>query len=1351
VTGQETRFVARKAVDLSDASQRQARPLSDWRFAKAYVLLAEPGAGKTRAFENEQREGGGEYVTARDFITLGLDRFKGRGPIYIDGLDEIRAGSATFRGPLDDIRRRLDELGCPAFRLSCREADWIGAVDQDALRAVAPRGELAVLHLEDLDDADIAQILLDLKVKDPAAFLAQANRHGIRALLGNPLLLLLMVSAVGRDASQWPESRTSIYRKACEQLCTEWNEQHRAEIRHRTPSVEQLMDDGGLLCSLCLLAGAAGFAREVSDTHGTYIPIDTLPRNLGIHDAELALSSKLFVAEGGIRIPRHRTIAEFLAAQAISRRIANGLPLGRVLSLMSGMDGGIVDPLRGLHAWLATHCKSERNPLIDRDPLSVVLYGDLRHFSTDEKESILRALDREAQRFPWFRKGQWQAEPFGALGTPDMAERFQTLLRSPDRSPAHQSLLECVLEAIEHGKPMPSIAGDLQAVVWDHSFFPRIRGAALDAWLKQAGVFGVSFRTLLDDIERGVVSDLDDELAGRLLHHLYPTVISPEEIFRFFHPPKAESLYGQYRDFWRRRLISITPREALGTLMEAWVDCRRPESDRHLDSMSNEISGSLLGAALSAHGDNTSVESLYRWLGVALDKYGSVRMHNREVQGVRRWLSARPSLLKALVAYGWSQLKPEGESGRRFFWRVEERILGAERPRDWYAWLLEQAAQTDQEDLARYCFDSAAHLAIYPRREFELSMEPVEAWVEQNRDKWPAAPEWLRNAWTVPLTHWEGEHARERQARKKEETAKRQQRREKLLQHLVSLPSGMGPPGLLHQLALAYEGRFSDIQGETPIERVMDFLSGTEEEARSAIGSFEEALKRQDLPSVEEILKTDLKGRSHYIRLACLLGATLAFRRDPAVVMAWPEALAAKLAAFWLTEGVGEEPGWYEALSAHRPALVAPVLERFAIQRLRKRGETHVPGLWQLAREERFANLARLVVPALIRAFPVRARDHHLRVLSGELIPAAVRHLSREDFAKLIAERLARRGMDIPQRIAYLVAGLTIEGIKYSRALLRLVGASEARAAHLGRAIEWQGNHRPQTAPLPAPVLSKLIELVAPFASPERPTGVHWVSDADRRREWVYHFVNQIAADPSEEASAEIERLASNPRLASWKSALQGAAFDQVRVRRQSTFRLASIEDVANVIANGAPANPQDLAVLVLHHLAAVEAQMRGDDTNALALFRRDDGKTPKSENECRDVLLPRVRAKLMPLGVGLEKESQAARGTRADLRAEFRQSGRRIAVPIEIKKEDHPDLWSAWRTQLRFYALDPDTEGVGIYLALWFGVSARPSPDGTRLTSAEALGTQLSESIPKEMRTKLHVAVLDLSFPVRA
>lgn len=338
---------------------------------------------------------------------------------------------------------------------------------------------------------------------------------------------------------------------------------------------------------------------------------------------------------------------------------------------------------------------------------------------------------------------------------------------------------------------------------------------------------------------------------------------------------------------------------------------------------------------------------------------------------------------------------------------------------------------------------------------------------------------------------------------------------------------------------------------------------------------------------------------------------------------------------------------------------------------------------------------------------------------------------------------------DVPQRIAYLVASIAIDGSGGSEELLRLVGTSEPRAAHLGRALELQGGRRKEFRPgqITVQVVGRLIELIAPHTSPERPTGEHWVGDADTQRDRVYQFVNQLAAMVTADAGLELARLEGLRKLSAWKAVLDGAAFDHLRARRDATFQLPSSAAVANVLANRTPANPQDLVALFMDHLRHFEANSRGSDANVLRLFRRDDRKTPKTENECRDIILDRLRDRLLALDVHLEKEGQAAHDTRADLRLESIQAGRRMAVPVEIKKEGHRELWSAWRTQLQIYTQDPVSEGIGVYLVLWFGIRPKATREGVRPTTPHQLLELLSAMIPESDRQRLHVAVVDLSF----
>ena len=167
-------FVARTCTVVRGRTQKEPRretksnlahepqswiPLESFRDKPAYVLLGPPGAGKTKAFEHEALEEGVRPITARDFQTLDPEPEWENATLYIDGLDETRAGATDGRTPFDAIRRKLQHLSRPRFRLSCRDADWFGANDRDRLKAVSPDGEVLVLRLDPMSEEGILENL----------------------------------------------------------------------------------------------------------------------------------------------------------------------------------------------------------------------------------------------------------------------------------------------------------------------------------------------------------------------------------------------------------------------------------------------------------------------------------------------------------------------------------------------------------------------------------------------------------------------------------------------------------------------------------------------------------------------------------------------------------------------------------------------------------------------------------------------------------------------------------------------------------------------------------------------------------------------------------------------------------------------------------------------------------------------------------------------------------------------------------------------------------------------------------------------------------------------------------------
>ena len=69
-------YVAPRACTVVDEGEEtpdvkgRSVPLSDYANAAAYVLIAEPGAGKTTAFKTEAESHGATYDTIRNFRTF---------------------------------------------------------------------------------------------------------------------------------------------------------------------------------------------------------------------------------------------------------------------------------------------------------------------------------------------------------------------------------------------------------------------------------------------------------------------------------------------------------------------------------------------------------------------------------------------------------------------------------------------------------------------------------------------------------------------------------------------------------------------------------------------------------------------------------------------------------------------------------------------------------------------------------------------------------------------------------------------------------------------------------------------------------------------------------------------------------------------------------------------------------------------------------------------------------------------------------------------------------------------------------------------------------------------------------
>ncbi len=1332
----------------ADGGGSRSAPLAEFRSERAYVLLGDPGAGKTEAFGAESRAApGSSLVPARHFISRSLDRhpeWKAE-TLFIDGLDEVRAGRPDARRPMDLILERLERLGSPSFRLSCRAADWLGRNDLQEIVSTAGYGDVRLLYLEPLRTDDILRILVDLRVPDPHGFLDEARDRGLEGLLGNPHVLGLLVKAVGAD--EWPRDRRTTFENACRALARERNLEHRAAQRSAPLlSLDRIMAAAGHLSALLLLSDKAQVSIDPSGDPDSLCLEDIAD---GDQPALLrALRSNLFsVSPDGGFTPPHRQLAEFLGARFLHIRIDSGVPASRVLALMTGEDGVVVTELRGLSAWLATFDRASRRSLIRTDPVGGALYGDVQGFRSDEKESLLRAF---AERADEIKAWSWPPVALASLIEHQTLQLLDGYLGDEDRGDGRQAVVGLLLHGLAHSSGAQPSCERLEQAVRDVTWQPWVRQSALRALLHHVGSResgGPTLRALLDDIRDGRVEDRAGELAGTLLSALYPDHVRSHEIWDYL-LPRSSSIVGACFMFWSTRLLRKTTGPDVITLIQALLakgkDFRQELSDHGL----GDVVLTLLAKALAAAGEDTLVATLYDWLELMdLEEFGSARMRAAGYSEVSRWLAQRPSLQKELALEGLGrQLLPDDPevSGDRLYraWIVRSTIFGAGAPGDFAEWCLTRAVEVAETRLeVALAFlewsrpwhegNGAKGVSIEDVREATKDVAALRAEVELILVPPKESKKLMR------LREEDREYARERRRETAEFIAQ-------VRESAPELRQGRCAPGLLHYMAQAYHNFYRRQRAESPLLRVTQLLDGNIDLAEAAIEGFRHVTDHRDLPTLREIIRLDERGRMSHFALPLLAG--FAEMEAGSVDSRSPAEITRAVALYYLLHlNVEGHPAWYRRALESQPSAVAEAAIKVSRARIRSRRDClH---LWKFAREPSHRAVARLAVPSLLTAFPTRCTEPQVAALHDVLL-AAVRW-QPDGIENAIRARAARSGMDVSQKALWLAAGLFLAPKEFLPALVAFV--REGEEVRLRQIVRFLAPDNLPAWPMPwdTEVLATLIELLGNRYAPWRPSGRLSSREEDRLKVegLVARWATTLASRTDRKSCEALQALVENPELEPWHSRLGTERDEQVVARRSATFLVPDLLAIQNTLANDRPANPADLAALVAERLEFLAQQIRDGNTDDWHQYWSEDSSRkvtgPKHEDSCRDALLSDLRP-VLPDGVDAQPEGHYARDKRADIRVYFNDS----AIPVEIKKDSHRKLWSAVADQLvRKYTIDPDSSGFGIYLVLWFGRGKMPvPPTGRRPRTPEALRHRLEEQLEGPYRHKIRVIVVDVS-----
>ncbi len=1333
-------------------------PLAAYRDCPAYVLLGSPGIGKTAVFRREaQAHPNGAHVSARDFINTDNPEWPDK-LLFIDGLDEMRAGAQDGRTPIDQIRSKLQNLGCSRFRLSCRTIDWWWIHDRQKMQQLGI--EVRLLMLDPLTDDCLPEVLRQHdspKNRSPEEFISQAQAHGLGEWLKNPQTLLLLADSIDEQGG-WPHHHREIYEKACETLLSEPNEEHIKSGARQAP-MDTLLEAAGRICAVQLLSGGAGYTLPSGKPNRDYPALESVvPMDIGKQVARTRVFDKIPGLERVV--PEHQCTAEFLGGRYLAEKVAEGFSVNRILALMSSADGVVVPKFQGVAAWLAAYSRPARKELIKRVPLELALYGDVESFDPEDQRLLFDTLKEKANDNPRCIDRVRKNTPLRGLASPHLHAYLKEALSSPVTRPGEQSFRYLVLKALHGSAPVPGVSGSLLEIIRDEKSWPAHKELALEVFIQSRtdapGTEG-PLKELLSEIRAGTIRDFCGRLLETVLTELFPQHVSADEALDCLMDSRQPPATGLHTTWPKRLVEQLGPRQQadiLNRLATRVDEVRNPKRTQTSFRLFGTFLDLFEETLSSTRDEEIDLDDLRHWLEAASCSKirhtlpGAFR-HTAAV--IRDWLENRPDAHRVIF-----------ESGVRAWRDTDDFKLRAHETGNWLFQLppapdfwprcLDLAVGEKHPETARFFLKQVAHALLQETPDIPLSLDDLHARVAGHPELEQAFGDMLVSELSEDyFTEVETRLRRIAMDLHEREQARQDWAGETRAQE-KDLRQNRGSPELLQDLSIAYFGGFYDVEGEQPLARIRNLLDHDHRLAQVVLAAFEGALAREDAPSVGEIIRHAEQGRPHPLTYPCLAG--LEETGDPPSTD--PEirrALAFHYFADSMLPGEVQAPAWYEALLANQPELVAEIL----IKRIRfqmRRGEEFLTESHELAFSKTHAKVARLAALPLLKSFPICCTARQLHGL-GLLLAAALLHCKRMELRQLLKEKLAAsktKNMNMGQRIYWLAARFLISPKTHLQPLEAYLSGDEPRMRYFAGFV-GQANALPEWKSLLEGCREPLIRLLGSSFRPlSLDEGQAWSSPPMAASDLIRGLIDHLAETPTADATDILGRLVADESLSPWKTDLQSAADQQHSLRRQSEFQHCSVSTLLQTLDKKKPAHVDDLVVLLLECFGEMGEKIRHGSTNDWHQYwnqpprRSPELWRPKHEPDCRDAFLSDMQEKLEPLEIHAHREGSCADDTRADIQVFYKN----LNLPIEVKKSHSGDLWAGIQKQLiPKYTRDPGAGGRGIYLVFWFGADSDTNPGtGVRPTSPNELQHQLEDSLAPEEADRVSIHVVDVARP---
>ncbi|MCY0989516.1 hypothetical protein OV203_20415 [Nannocystis sp. ILAH1] len=517
-TGKSTEF-GRQANELSKAGH--------WTFFLEINILASEGVSNSIDPEDEAR----------------LDAWRKTDEpaiFFLDSLDEAKLHKRTLREALRQLRKATqNELKRVRLVISCRVSDWMAHADRVEVQAFIPEGSEAKVHvvqLTPLKDIQVEKLARLAGVSNINAFMTAIRDNYAQIFVERPLDV------------KWLGGYWSRHQKlgSLRELIEDDIREKLKERPQRVSTLSATKAEKGLraLAGIATLTQRYSFLvpderLDLERSTSSVDPHDVLP-DWSDEDIQQLLRRPILDEStyGRVRI-HHRVVQEFLAARWLKDLQDAGMPRSKFesLFLLKNEEGETTIPhhLGPVIAWLCLWEPDLRSKVISEAPFLLIAYGDPSGYSSDERCKILYAYARgyagRARRFDRFDPACIER-----FSSPTLAKPTEVLLSNPETP---EELAIILLQIIEYGRirecaPI-AMRMALDPAVGNRARFYAIRSAAL----------------LGNEVERKQLMNLvestecwDQDVAGSLLHALYPDPLHIDGLIKLFSRVERKSRYS---------------------------------------------------------------------------------------------------------------------------------------------------------------------------------------------------------------------------------------------------------------------------------------------------------------------------------------------------------------------------------------------------------------------------------------------------------------------------------------------------------------------------------------------------------------------------------------------------------------------------------------------------------------------------------------------------------------------------------------------------------------------------------------------------------------------------------------